>query len=178
MKKINLILLLLIIGASAQSQIDYHNKRFIKQVNLWVKDAKIESFQPDESESVHGKYFVIKDNDKIKGYAYVGRVNSCRSHGCSIATTADDTFEYFDYFAIFDLSAVIREISIYSYQATHGEEVTAKSWLKQFLGFDGNSTLEVGKNIDAISGATSSTNALTENVNEVVRILKTTVNKQ
>ncbi len=40
----------------------------------------------------------------------------------------------------------------------------AKGWLKQFTGYDGSDTLEVGKNVDAISGATISVYGITLDV--------------
>jgi Na+-translocating ferredoxin:NAD+ oxidoreductase RnfG subunit len=49
--------------------------------------------------------------------------------------------------------------------------VGGKGWLKQFIGYDGKEKLEYGKNIDSISGATISANAITYNVQESCRYL-------
>jgi len=61
---------------------------------------------------------------------------------------------------------------VYNYQATHGQEVTNKGWLKQFQGYDGSRSLTVGKSIDAISGATVSVLGITNDVQEKTRLLK------
>ena len=83
----------------------------------------------------------------------------------------DEDFEYFDYFIIFDETLVVKKIRVFNYQATHGHEVGGNGWLKQFIGYDGQEKLEYGKNIDSISGATISANAITYNVQESCRYL-------
>ena len=83
----------------------------------------------------------------------------------------DDDFEYFDYYIIFDSSIKVEKVRVYNYQATHGHEVGGTGWLKQFIGYEGETKLELGKNIDSISGATISANAITYNVQESHRYL-------
>lgn len=83
----------------------------------------------------------------------------------------DEDFEYFDYFILFDSNLGVKKIRVYNYQATHGHEVGGKGWLKQFVGYKGDEKLEYGKNIDSISGATISANAITYNVQESCRYL-------
>jgi Na+-translocating ferredoxin:NAD+ oxidoreductase RnfG subunit len=85
--------------------------------------------------------------------------------------SADEDFEYFDYYIIFDQALKVEKIRVYNYQATHGHEVGGKGWLKQFIGYKGETKLEYGKNIDSISGATISANAITYNVQESSRYL-------
>ncbi|MFO7723182.1 MAG: hypothetical protein R6V49_08180 [Bacteroidales bacterium] len=41
---------------------------------------------------------------------------------------------------------------------------TAKRWLRQFIGYNGTSELVVGKNEDAISGATVSVQGITADI--------------
>ncbi len=128
-----------------------------------------------DANSVQGKFFTISDSNKLKKYIYVGRVNSCRAGGCSNpaqSTIGLETSEYFDYFVIFDASLSVQQVKVYNYQATHGQEVTNKGWLKQFQGYDGNRQLNVGKNIDAISGATVSVQGITNDIQEKTRLLK------
>jgi Na+-translocating ferredoxin:NAD+ oxidoreductase RnfG subunit len=63
------------------------------------------------------------------------------------------------------------QVKVFNYQATHGQEITAKSWLKQFIGYQGQKELKVNKDIDSISGATISTYAITEDINKRSAIL-------
>lgn len=67
---------------------------------------------------------------------------------------------------------MVELVKVFNYQATHGQEVSAKGWLKQFIGFDGRKPLTVGKNIDAISGATISAYGITLDVQDKTTLLQ------
>ena len=64
-------------------------------------------------------------------------------------------------------------VNVFNYEATHGQEITSKRWLKQFVNFQGENELVAGKNIDAISGATISVNGIVKDLQEKTYILKT-----
>lgn len=128
-----------------------------------------------EAHSIQGKFFTIADLNNLKKYIYVGRVNSCRAGGCSNPAQPSmgfETSEYFDYLVVFDANLLVQQVKVYNYQATHGQEVTNKGWLKQFQGYDGNRPLTVGKSIDAISGATVSVYGITSDIQDKTRLLK------
>ncbi|WP_234408600.1 FMN-binding protein [Marinilabilia salmonicolor] len=80
--------------------------------------------------------------------------------------------EYFDYFILFDAEKSVQVVKVFNYQATHGYEITSRGWLKQFAGHDGSESLQVNKNIDAISGATISVQAITEDVQRQTSLLQ------
>ena len=103
-------------------------------------------------------YLVEKSEGSQVGYAYIGRVYSCRSGGCSAAPSekSADNYEYFDYIILYTLSAEIELVKVFNYQATHGHEICSAGWLKQFKGYNGSNDLGYGNEIDAISGATIS----------------------
>lgn len=116
--------------------------------------------------------FSIQHNNKTVGKAYIKRVLSCRAGGCeSKIDLENDASEYFDYYAILTNANSVMEIKVYNYEATHGEEVCSKAWLKQFKGYNGDKKLRYGKEIDAISGATISGIALTEDIEKTVKLL-------
>ncbi len=116
-----------------------------------------------------GRYFQI-GADHAKGFAYVGRVNTCRSGGCSGDQNSSNlASEFFDYFILFDTSGKVLQVRVFNYQATHGHGISSRGWLRQFSGFTGNKKLEPGKNIDAISGATISVRSITFDVEEKSR---------
>jgi hypothetical protein len=126
-----------------------------------------------ESLMVEGKFFQSGQGDHEK-FLYAGRVQTCRQGGCSAPSGAFSSVisEFFDYFILFDNSRAVQLVKIYNYEATHGQEVANKGWLKQFQEYNGDEPLIVGKNIDAISGATISVYALTSDVREKTIILK------
>lgn len=126
---------------------------------------------------VQGKFLILPESNDLKKYIYAGRVNSCRQGGCSnpVQTLTIETPEYFDYLIVFDSHFSVTQVKVYNYQATHGQEVTNKGWLKQFQGFDGSRSLTVGKSIDGISGATVSVIGITNDIQEKTKLLKNLV---
>lgn len=174
--------LLIEFASFGQNEIEYQNKRLnnsLKKNNIsgysLLKEMSVACNSGKYSE-VNGRFYSVSDNVKnseVK-YVFVGRVNSCRAGGCSISgnTPANIESEYFDYFIFFDSDKTVKLVEVYNYEATHGYEITAKGWLKQFTGFSGNDTLEVNKNIDGISGATISVFAITDDVQQKTKLLK------
>ncbi len=181
-KNFILILLLLIPFASfSQSEIDYQNKRFINSLkkNGITGFSQLEEISCNLKEypELQGKFFRILNNSEISEvkYVFVGRVNSCRAGGCSNSgnSPANMESEYFDYYIFFDSAKTVKQVEVFNYQATHGYEITAKGWLKQFAGFSGKDSLVINKDIDGISGATISVYAITSDIQEKTRMLKT-----
>jgi Na+-translocating ferredoxin:NAD+ oxidoreductase RnfG subunit len=120
------------------------------------------------------RFAVIKTNGNEKGYIYSGRVFTCSSNGCNSETgkSGIQRSEYFDYMIIFGESVSIEKISILSYQATHGMEITSRGWLKQFTGYNGDKKIESGRDIDTISGATISVESIIGDISRVTKLLK------
>ncbi len=172
--RIGIITLFSIIAGSVcgQEGIDFSDKtllRYLEKEGIQHPEKLMELSIPDSLEkkySIDGKYFIIDPDDTIEYRSlYVGRVISCRAGGCSRpGKSSNENPEYFDYYILFDKLKKIEAVRVYNYQATHGYEITAKGWLKQFYGYDGSGLLEVNKNIDAISGATISVNAITADI--------------
>ncbi|KAF0236550.1 MAG: FMN-binding [Prolixibacteraceae bacterium] len=172
--------LLIFLACVGQNEIDYQNKRIMNG----LKKCGISGFSQLEEinqnlkdhPEIQGKFFSVLNNALVSEvkYVYVGRVNSCRTGGCSGSGKAPIAIEseYFDYYIFFDSVKSVKLIEVFNYQAKHGYEITAKGWLKQFIGFTGKDSLEVNKNIDGISGATISVYAITSDVQEKTRLLK------
>ncbi len=128
-----------------------------------------------KSNRINGKYFLIEGHEESHfKYIYIGRVNGCRAGGCSLSGNPgmDVESEYFDYYLLFDKNKTVQSIRVFNYQATHGQEITARGWLRQFIGHKENEPLQVDKNIDAISGATISVYAITADVEHKTSMLR------
>lgn len=173
--------MLISVSVFAQADIDYSHKILVKVLHKsGIQDLKgvKEMLLPDSISSIqpiNGKYFQIEvENEGHFKYIYVGRVHSCREGGCSISNklTREGNSEYFDYFILFDENLTVKRVKVFNYQATHGQEITAKGWLKQFIGFDGKKELRVGKEIDTVSGATISVNTITYDIADKTGLLK------
>ncbi len=170
---------LLIFNEVGQSDINYTPKALFREFKkisgtdltiyseLPVPDSIVQKYR------IQGRYFICNQKESPVGYFYIGRVNSCRVEGCSVASKPgmDENSEYFDYFIFFDQWERVINVNVYNYAATHGQEITARGWLKQFIGFNGSQNLEVGKNIDAISGATISVYGITSDIQHKTLIL-------
>jgi Na+-translocating ferredoxin:NAD+ oxidoreductase RnfG subunit len=151
-------------NSSSEEDIDYKPKMLLREIgnlpsgkDFHLKELAHPGIKTD-SYDLKGKFFEIICNENKIYTAYVGRVNCCRSGGCSNLVTIDfnGEFEYFDYFILFDSQNRIITTRVYNYEATHGAEITAKGWLNQFSGYDGTKNLRIGKEVDSISGATIS----------------------
>lgn len=164
----------------SDKDVDYNPKSLKTEIQKIAEnnEAKKEEIFIDDSINerykIRGKYFKLIKTDNIIAYFYIGRVNSCRANGCNSnrIQTLSETSEFFDYYVIFDTTKKIKNVNVYNYEATHGQEITVKKWLKQFIGYDGENNLVVGKNIDAISGATISVNGIVNDLQEKTYILR------
>lgn len=127
-----------------------------------------------DSSNQHKALYKISRGNKTLGYAYIARVKTCRSGGCSnpSANSGGRNFEYFDYLLIFNREIGVRQISIFNYNATYGFQITSKSWLRQFFGYHGKHPLKYGHDIHAVSGATISANAIIQDIQNTTRTLK------
>lgn len=174
------ILIVFSTAAFAEDNIDYKHKAVIKtliKTGQLVNPSLIEMKLPkpvEDAYHLNGKFFDVKSENNSSSIKtiYIGRVNSCRAGGCSIPNNElTGETEYFDYMVCFNANGEVALVKVFNYQATHGYEVTAKGWLKQFIGYSSDQNLEVGKNIDSISGATISVHGITKDVEEKTRIL-------
>lgn len=123
-----------------------------------------------DSNAIKGKYYHLKTNAEDAGisYIYLGRVNTMRSQH---QQTNGNSSEYFDYFILYDKQLAIQKVKIFNYQASHGEMISSPGWLKSFQGYTPKKSLEIGKQVDAISGATISVNKLTFDIKQKSNLL-------
>jgi len=175
------ILILSSFNGNSQDILNLRPKELITELNKFCegKEVVFEEINISEahiSPEKKGKYFKITNNSGAYPilYVYIGRVMSCRTGGCSSSPNKNEGLEheYFDYFLLIDSIPQVKLAKVFNYQASHGQEITAKGWLKQFSGFDGSRSLEVGKSIDGISGATVSVYAITLDIEKRVEELR------
>lgn len=182
MKSITIIILglLLQVEARSNSQINFNPKALKREISkqyqtsIYTMDELLIKDSATNWRTLNGKFFKLATNNNLLCYLYIGRVNSCRKGGCSTPNplTQNEESEFFDYFIIYNSSKFISNIVVYNYEASHGQEITAKGWLKQFKGYNGSTNLNVGDDIDAISGATISVNSIVDDIIEKTLIFK------
>jgi hypothetical protein len=181
-----IVLTFISFGTRGQENFENLPRRVSKSIEktFGKENYRLESLTADKSENFastyEGNFYLLKPSgeNKTAGYLHIGRVKTCRAGGCSApgTDTEQNSSEYFDYVILFDTEANIELVKIFNYQATHGHEITASGWLNQFLGFSGRDSLEVGKDIDTISGATISVYAITSDVQYKTEKLKQLIN--
>ena len=182
MRKITILLLLIVNLSAYSTDLNYHHKQIQKQLSkLWTVELSslIELSEITKNIISEGKIFKVETSNSILGYIYIGRVISCRTGGCSKERTnpISGNYEYFDMFIIYNHQKSIELVKVFNYQATHGQEICSRGWLKQFINNENDKYFEVGKSIDGISGATISTYALTNEVNYITRLLINSTNR-
>ncbi|NQU87545.1 MAG: hypothetical protein HQ541_17465 [Mariniphaga sp.] len=86
-------------------------------------------------------------------------------------TQAKGRFENFDYLVLTDLDLTVDIVKVLKYRSEFGSEIASKKWLSQFNKYSGGA-LKYGDDISAISGAIFSVTSLTEDIQEVIEIMK------
>lgn len=124
----------------------------------------------------YSKQINITQNGTFLGNVFIRRVHTCDPNACSDPTLTPshelEDLEFFDYFIILDKDAIIKNITVYNYQATHGHEVAKRSWLSQFVEKQ-TQALIYEENIDAISGATISAQNFTFEIDYLLDCFRT-----
>jgi len=174
-KSINILFTCMLIWITSSSFMHDHltelpAKKISKSIKKIWKADNYQLEQMSHSFCVdNGVFFKVISGEKELGYIYSGRVNSCKSGGCNAAAEGVNlAFEFFDYFMLLDTLRQVIWVKIYNYQATQGHEVMSRGWLNQFKGMEPGESIIFGKDIEAISGATVSASAITEDIKRVL----------
>jgi len=147
---------------------DYQKKINKVLLSVWGNNELITKrvVLPDSLNDPTFKLNSIFLNDSLVGYYCLKDANGCHKGGCdNIDTTIFYTeYEVFVFMVIFNKDLKIERVDVIDYQSNHGFQITSKTWLKQFIGFEG-CEMEYGKNVDAITSATTSAKSLVKNIN-------------
>lgn len=131
---------------------------------------KYEQRQLDTSLYGEGcKIPICNTQDSILGYLCYRKANACNFGGCRDAkcdTLAEGFREHIYYFAILNHSDTIQKLMVLEYESTYGYEISSQSWLKQFYKVP-KGNFELNSNIDGITGATVSVNAMINDLNSL-----------
>lgn len=91
------------------------------------------------------RVYVMKQQDSVLGYV--------------MSTSAKGRYDYFDYAVAYAPDLSVLGLSILVYRSSQGAAICQKGWLSQFEGYAGEE-LRLGKEIDAVAGATISATSL------------------
>lgn len=164
-----------------QQTVDFEHRSMLKKLRKYdcSKELQFQKLYVPETIEIteeNSAYFFVDDPECHfeATFVFVGRVNTCCTDGCSVfyGDSKGRYFEYFDYFIVFNGKGDVTEVKVFSYEATHGQEITSKRWLKQFKNYNGQKDIQVGKDIDGITGATTSVHSISFDVQERTRRMK------
>lgn len=114
----------------------------------------------------HIKYDESKYEDFIDlKFAKVENLDGCLAY--VFFNKSKGKVEYFDYMLVFDKDLKIINVSVLAYRSSHGSEISAKWWLKQFIGKSSGEKMEIDDDIDSITGATLSVEAITYSITDL-----------
>ncbi len=152
-----LLLYSLTTASEGQSYWTAHSKQIVKELTGW---------SPEFAKADHLKTTDSREFYKISAL-------SGASLGTLVLSSAPGRFERFDVMVVLEPGGKIALIRILKYRSEYGSEITNKKWLAQFYGKPGGE-FTLHKNIDAISGATYSSNGLVQEINLILKLLKPT----
>jgi Na+-translocating ferredoxin:NAD+ oxidoreductase RnfG subunit len=76
------------------------------------------------------------------------------------------------YAVFFDSEGKVQQSHIIKYREPIGGEVSNRQWLKQFIGKSSSSEYKIGFDVDSISGATISVNAVTRGIHRSTFVIQ------
>ena len=94
-----------------------------------------------------------------------------RPDGYAVFDQERGQHELIDFATFFDASGKVTRTEVMAYREAYGHEIRRESFRRQFLGRDAKSGYEVGKDIDAISGATISADSMSRAVRRAAVLL-------
>jgi Na+-translocating ferredoxin:NAD+ oxidoreductase RnfG subunit len=100
--------------------------------------------------------FLLRHQDLVVGYL--------------LSTRAMGRYEYFDYLLAFAPDFTVQGLTVTVYRSTHGAAICQKKWLSQFEAYAGEE-LTLGKDIDAVAGATISATALVKDMKRCYKLM-------
>jgi len=150
------------------------NKLVEKQLDKNFKiETRLIEFEPElqNTQASNSMFYYIHNTDNQSiGIAVITNANGCIIGGCGINKSLESRFEKFHFLSIYNIEKELQALVILDYPGEHGFEISAKWWLKQFIGRTQNKHI-YGNNIDAISGATISGQSVVNEVNKINKII-------
>jgi Na+-translocating ferredoxin:NAD+ oxidoreductase RnfG subunit len=95
------------------------------------------------------RVFILEQEEAVLGYM--------------LGTSAKGRYDHFDYAVFYSPELEVVGVKVTVYRSTHGAAICQKKWLGQFKGYAGGD-LAIGKEIDAISGASISAQSMVDDM--------------
>jgi len=135
-----------------------HNLLTKKEVKFVSRIFQEGSSATEITESLQDgdRAFLLRHQDLVVGYL--------------LSTRAMGRYEYFDYLLAFGPDFSVLGLTVTIYRSSHGAAICQKKWLSQFEAYAGEE-LTLGKDIDAVAGATISATALVKDMKRCYQLM-------
>jgi Na+-translocating ferredoxin:NAD+ oxidoreductase RnfG subunit len=135
--------------------------KFVKAMfseEAYAEEISIQGQDPVRSGSIlEGDHvYLVRKEDQLNGYL--------------LSTSALGRYDFFDYLVAYAPDLSILGMTVTAYRSSHGAAICQKKWLGQFDGYSGEE-LTLGKEIDAVAGATISATSMVEDVQRCYRLM-------
>lgn len=115
---------------------------------------------------------VSSNNKDEKWYKIIDKT-SAQTIGIVETTSTKGKFDKFDFMVLYNPDKTINKVRVLIYREDHGGEIGSKRWLKQFVGKSIKNSNTLNREVDGISGATISCNAITQEIkNSLIKVQK------
>jgi len=131
---------------------------FVRKV-IRLSDEQMKKLSRDSGQKISSRFvtvYIAKNDDESLGYGFIGYTKGKSS--------------FIKYFVAITPDGKIHSIEIMSYRGEKGSEVRHEIFKKQFVGKRVDSNIKVGSDINAISGATISSQAITKGIRKIMYI--------
>jgi len=98
------------------------------------------------------------ENESLPVRFYFG-VKDCKKTGVAVVEVQPGKWGPVKYIIAMDLAGKVTNVAVMSYVEQRGRPISTKRFLSQFIGKTQKSPITVGKDVDAVSGATISSRA-------------------
>ena len=126
---------------------------------LQLSDTEVEAISKTLGRTIEAKtypYLEVRDDRSVLGRIFIlDVIGQSQPITFAVAVTGD---------------GVVKDVRVMVYRETHGDEIEDRRFRKQFIGKSQRDPIALGKDIDAISGATISSRSETFAVRKVLAL--------
>lgn len=136
---------------------------FVKTDRVEKKTDKVLLKTFKEIEFVKQPLSVNSKNKDEKWYKIIEK-STKKTLGFAETSSTVGRFDKFDFMVLYNPDKTINKVRVLIYREDHGGEIGSRRWLKQFAGKSVNNANNLYQDVDGISGATLSCNAITKEI--------------
>ena len=158
--KIHLLGLFFLTANALCAQDNFINKKNLKKTDKVLEHLYGHVPEYKEDTTSESELIILKTTPR----------NNLNNQVLIILTHAKGLEKYFDFLVIYQ-NKTVKHIEILQYRSSHGYQITSKGWLKEFIGIKADEKIQIGQQVDAISGATLSSYGLLKKLNKINEII-------